>query len=337
MEGEQDSLYGEFMASSPFWCEMWSAKGKSDPVALFEQEAGGFSDSERDILLNHISVRQKDFCRFSIDQKSSLLCGLVDILFSICYDYRLCCGDFTSESCTNIARLSATFSGFESYDSDSFPNTPPLPQSIKFQSKEVEQLLVVILFSFRRLCCCSYLRHWKMGRKVLADVTKLFLLGKRPILKLLLQTFHLFQHTDSHYLFNILYLKDYCVWLQQNPDIDEELAQFGRNLNQAKTWFEENETASKRAVGLYLDEMEDWVLHHEAGEELPDHWRHHSALIEQSESFAYLRPLSLLEKKEEDEEKDQLFYMKQERSSLPPLLVEVKSSSKKKSDEEEEE
>jgi protein SHQ1 len=44
------------------------------------------------------------------EQKLSAFCGLVDILFSYCYDKRINCGEENSESGWTIVKLSSTLS-----------------------------------------------------------------------------------------------------------------------------------------------------------------------------------------------------------------------------------
>jgi SHQ1 protein len=51
-------------------------------------------------------------------------------------------------------------------------------------------------------------RYLKFTRKVFTDVCKVLLLGKRCVLQCLLQIRSIFEHTDSHYLLNKLFLGD---------------------------------------------------------------------------------------------------------------------------------
>ena len=53
------------------------------------------------------------------------------------------------------------------------------------------------------------LRYLKFTRKVFTDVCKVLLLGKRCVLQCLLNIRSIFEHTDSHYLLNKLFLGDY--------------------------------------------------------------------------------------------------------------------------------
>eukprot|EP01041_Mallomonas_annulata_P000916 gene916-1779_t len=62
------------------------------------------------------------------------------------------------------------------------------------------------------------MRHWKLTKKILVDVTKILLLGKRTVLRALLHIHRLFSHTSTHYLLNKLYIDDYCIWIQNVSD-----------------------------------------------------------------------------------------------------------------------
>jgi SHQ1 protein len=54
-----------------------------------------------------------------------------------------------------------------------------------------------------------HFRYLKFTRKVFTDVCKVLLLGKRCVLQCLLKMRSIFEHTDSHYLLNKLFLGDY--------------------------------------------------------------------------------------------------------------------------------
>ena len=90
---------------------------------------------------------------------------LADVLYAYCYDCRLTQGDANVESAYSISRLSCSLSWLESWQlSETEPTTPG----------------TAILFMLRRSLIYPYLRVWKLSRKVLADVAKLLLLGRKP-------------------------------------------------------------------------------------------------------------------------------------------------------------
>lgn len=253
----EDIYYQSSMSFQPFWCLQYEEYGKlkkpakksstsDEPVEednrtlLSFDKIGGFSETENQTLINSIKFKEYLFTPESEIGRNMLL-NIVDILFAYCYDIRLTDGDCNVESAANIVKLSNTLAWLESYDSN----------------KQQDTLLHVIQGSMRRLICYGYLRVWKLGRKVLSDVTKILLLGKRTILKIFLQLYGLFEHTDTHYLLNKLYIHDCCNFIQQVSD--RIFYTLGMEYNIAKTVFEKQENRSKDSMGWYLNEIETWV------------------------------------------------------------------------------
>lgn len=61
-------------------------------------------------------------------------------------------------------------------------------------------------------------RNWKLSNKIVEDVKKIFLGGKKFILKSLLKIKWIFERSEKRYLLTIIYINDYCVWIQkQDP------------------------------------------------------------------------------------------------------------------------
>lgn len=72
----------------------------------------------------------------------------------------------------------------------------------------------VVTACFRRALAYPLYRHFGLCDKVLQDVYILFKLGKRAILKALLETKYLFDHHDVYYVYSKIWLDDFCVWIQ---------------------------------------------------------------------------------------------------------------------------
>lgn len=68
--------------------------------------------------------------------------------------------------------------------------------------------------SVRRSLVYPLYRHIGLAEKVLQDVYILIRLGKRAILKALLDMKYMFDHHDVYYIYSKIYLDDYCVWIQ---------------------------------------------------------------------------------------------------------------------------
>jgi protein SHQ1 len=277
VEGEEDPLYHAFMKFNPLWNEQWDVllrlekeqkKNLSTENNANEnkwnlrlksfEEVGGFNEKENDVLRN--KLHQKEYLITSPTRLKSLYYNLIDILFAYCYENRLSQAEFNSESPHNITRLSSTLSWLDQYEE--YPFESSISSSFLSSTKSIEDsqnLFHVISFSFRRFIIFSYLRIWKFGRKILTDITKILLLGKRTILKIFLQLFLLYEKTDTHYLLNKLWIEDYLIFIQHEIK-DEELFALGNLFNQVKNDFEKNEKISKDKMGFYLNEIENWAL-----------------------------------------------------------------------------
>jgi protein SHQ1 len=287
---EEDEIYQEALAFEPFWIQQWniyftkekkyklqSETERSENMDLVKkrwreesfEEIGGLSEKEQDLLLN--SIKRKEYLIKSGSQKEfNLLLGLADILFAFCYDLRVTTGDFNVESPSNITRLSSVLSWLDSYQ---YP---------------VDDTASVIKFNMRRLVVYPYLRVWKFGRKVLVDVVKLFLLGKRSLLKSLLQLRDLLEHADTHYLLNKIFIDDYCCWIQTVDD--EVISKFGIDYNNAKNAFEKQSKNGKICMGFFLDKIESWAEEEdlEGDESIPKEYLLYDSLIASHELLSYL-------------------------------------------------
>ncbi|KAI8979860.1 SHQ1 protein-domain-containing protein [Mycotypha africana] len=122
--------------------------------------------------------------------------GLVDLLLAYSYNHRVTEGENNVESVWCIGKISSTLSSLEQFTT----------------------LKEVIISFYRRALIYPLYRHFGLCEKVLQDVYILFRLGKRAILKTLLEMKHLFDHHDVYYIYSKLYLDDYCIWVQLFSD-----------------------------------------------------------------------------------------------------------------------
>lgn len=74
----------------------------------------------------------------------------------------------------------------------------------------------VIISCYRRALTYPLYRNVALCEKVLQDVYIMFKLGKRAILKALLDMKYLFDHHDVYYVYSKIFLDDYCVWIQHS-------------------------------------------------------------------------------------------------------------------------
>lgn len=138
------------------------------------------------------SFGNKEYLLNKDDKKSALL-SLVDIIYAYCYNIRTNLGEENSESAWLINKLSSTLSWFRNFDS----------------FDEVVQSCI------RRSLCYPLYRQWDLSILVLSDVRKVFENGCVCLLKCLLDVYKMFNLSEPRYLLNQLYIKDYCIWIQQ--------------------------------------------------------------------------------------------------------------------------
>jgi protein SHQ1 len=151
-----------------------------------------FNEQEQEQLQK--LVNKKHF--IDNEMKPKLYLGLVDILFAYCYNHRTTEGEDTVESAWTICKLSGTLSSFDTFHS----------------------VLDVIQCCIRRSLIYPLYRSFELAQKVVQDVVVLLKLGKRAILKALIQIKTLFSVHDYMYLMDRIYITDYCVWIQSASD-----------------------------------------------------------------------------------------------------------------------
>jgi hypothetical protein len=84
----------------------------------------------------------------------------------------------------------------------------------------VEPITKVVCYCIRRSLIYPYIRSWDFSTNIiLQDVIHILLLGRRTILRCLLQIRTILEHTTSndscrYYLLNTIFIDDYCIWIQ---------------------------------------------------------------------------------------------------------------------------
>ncbi|KAJ3127273.1 Hsp90 cochaperone shq1 [Nowakowskiella sp. JEL0407] len=124
--------------------------------------------------------------------------GLIDLIYAYCYNHRITESENTVESAWCIAKLSCLISSFE------HPST-------------VKSLLTSL---YRRSLCYPLYRNFALAEKIHADTTIIFKLGKRMILKCLLEIKELFDFggEEGLHVFNRVWVDDYCCWVMNASD-----------------------------------------------------------------------------------------------------------------------
>jgi protein SHQ1 len=125
-----------------------------------------------------------------------LYIGLVDLLFAWCYDHRTTDGDHTVESAWTICKVSGMLSSI------------CMPFSITS----------AIHTNVRRILSYPLYRSFELCTRVLKDVTIILKLGKHSILSTLLDLKHCLEMSETAYIFDRIFVTDYCVWIQNCDD-----------------------------------------------------------------------------------------------------------------------
>ncbi|KAB7498414.1 Protein SHQ1-like protein, partial [Armadillidium nasatum] len=157
--------------------------------------------------------------------KSQVFYGLVDIIFSWCYDHRVTVGEKCSESAWNIRKLSAQLSWLNTFSN----------------------LKEVVVSSVRRSLIFPLMRNFEMSLLVLQDTIQILSLGRKQVLKCLLEIHSMFNNYEPYYILNQLYITDYCVWIQTIKE--EKLKKLTDALKQV--------SIAKEELGLELPDLEN--------------------------------------------------------------------------------
>ncbi|TPX54199.1 hypothetical protein SeMB42_g00413 [Synchytrium endobioticum] len=146
--------------------------------------------------------------QYFISDAKALYVGLVDILYAYCLDYRITEGEHTSESPVLIGKLSGSMSCLDTFTS----------------AREV------LTACYRRSLVYPLYRNFALSVSAHRDVTTLFRLGRRGILKALLSIKGLMDHDDRTYSLSRLWVDDYAVWIQTRAS-DKVIASLADKLS----------------------------------------------------------------------------------------------------------
>lgn len=170
-------------------------------------------------------LRELPSKEFLVSSEGALLCGLVDLLGAVAYDYRVTGGEGTVESAWTMARLSPTLSWLEQYEG------------------VLAEPFVALM---RRTLAYPLYRSWALADRVRRDVLMILCCGRVGALKALLWLRRALRRSETFYFFNELYVDDYCTWLQHLAD-----ATFVCFVNAALTV-----KVTRSDMGWQLDELE---------------------------------------------------------------------------------
>ncbi|KAK6023622.1 Ulp1 protease family, catalytic domain protein [Ostertagia ostertagi] len=137
--------------------------------------------------------REKLLFRLSMEEQRTVLLSLVDIVFAFAYDSRINEWETCCETGWNITKLAPSL-------------------AFLCQWRNAKEAFVG---SVRRSLCYPLYRNWDLSLKVVSD-TKLIIRKGRAALLHVLSKMHgiLIGSGEFRYLFNDLFITDYCLWIQ---------------------------------------------------------------------------------------------------------------------------
>lgn len=179
-----------------------------------------WTDSHRDVL---VKLPKREYSDYE-DHETML--NLVDLMFAYAYNLRSMEGENTVESAWTIVKLSSVLSWFD----------------------KMTTLQEAMISSARRALIYPLYRNWSLVQAIFQDVYQIFYLGKRAILRALVEMKQLCDISESKHLLSRLYLDDYCLWLQKVPR--------KRFANLASQILDIGQKIDKSDLGLPLEELE---------------------------------------------------------------------------------
>lgn len=234
-----DIIYDIAIAMKPHWVDTAT---NSDVNNTSSSLKSFFTQEESHALAN---LKPIAIPSLHAEQEQSILLTLSDILFAYVYDHRTTDGEPTVESSWTVMIISPTLSWLESY------NAP------------YDSIVDVMKWCCRRSLIYPYLRNYSLALRATHDVSSILVGGRRMVLRCLLQTRTILEKSESHYLFNKLYIDPMIWWVQSCEE--EIFRKFGREMQKMllletsteMSWAnDESNYLAKQHLDLGLGELE---------------------------------------------------------------------------------
>jgi protein SHQ1 len=186
-------------------------------------------------------------------------------MFAYVYDARTTQHDPTPESAWTISNLTPVFSALD---------PPPYDAAVvaRATSFTASELIATLIPSYRRSLAFPLYRSFKLAEACQADIANLFSMGRRTVVRCLLEMKHVLDHHEVYYVYSKIWVDDFCSWTQsgarfaseifspllflfklptQNCDSDETLTEIGNKLKTLRI--------EKNLIGWDLEELEQTV------------------------------------------------------------------------------
>ncbi|KAL7480850.1 hypothetical protein ACHAW6_006511 [Cyclotella cf. meneghiniana] len=209
---EGDMIYDLAMKIIPHWMDAMAQYSTQHEGCEGNGDSSSkpFFTAEESHVLATLPQKSNLLPNLTTEQKRSVLLCLSDILFAYAYDHRTTDGDPTVESSWTVMILSPTLSWLEHYN-------PPY-----------DDIVDVMRWCIRRALIYPYLRSYSLALRLVHDVGQIFSRGRRAVIRCLLQLHRIMEKSESHYLFNKLYIDPSIWWVQNCSDGDFNL--FGEEI-----------------------------------------------------------------------------------------------------------
>lgn len=237
VEEEEDMIFDAAMTMVPHWMAgnsdecVGNITDRFSKLSTTSDDQTAFFFAEESHLLATLPPHNP--IQLTAEQKRSAFFSLVDIIFAYAYDHRNTDGDPTVESSWTVMILSPSLAWLENYN-------PPY-----------DTVLDVMRWSIRRSLVYPYLRSYNLTTKVAEDVCQIIKLGRRTVIRCLLQLHLIMEKSESHYLFNKLYIDPLIGWIQQCEE--SEVQAFGSEVEDSLA---HPDSLGKQHLQLGLVELE---------------------------------------------------------------------------------
>jgi len=218
-------------------CDNNSNKDNQNQFSFFDADESHLLATIPSTRSQYIALQQ--IHTSTSEQKRSAYLTLTDILFAYAFDHRTTDGESTVESSWTITTLSVSLSWLDNF-------IPPY-----------DTIVDVIRWNIRRSLIYPYVRNHTLSMMIVKDVCQIMLAGRRTIIRCLLHVHQIMEKSDSHYLFNKLYIHPLIGWVQQHCTEDEVL-DYGKEIE--TLLLEDNPLGTlfgKNCMGLGLVELEE--------------------------------------------------------------------------------
>lgn len=193
----------------------WEDPGLGDAECIF-------TESENMTMLN---LPRKEYLPTKSQQRNLYL-TLVTLLFAYAYDRRTTQHDPTPESAWTICSLVPAFSAL---DPPPYTSSECVPLSIPTSGFTDSDLASALMPSYRRSLAFPLYRSFAMADACRNDVAAILAKGRRMVTRYLLEMKHILDHHEVYYVYNKIWVDDFCVWIQASAS-DEMMLDIAQQL-----------------------------------------------------------------------------------------------------------